>query len=516
MNRPRILTASSTAKNSSDFVSNSTSDAPNCGQKAIESAKDGDNIRTRDVRPESSAESALNVERRNFLKNALLVTSGAAIGGTVLANAGKVLPESSASSAAYNYSNLYVSCSIGIGTCNPASCTALCVQARGGNIHASGSVVAGADIKPDDSDTNSGSLHPGLAFGSSGTSGISSALAMGSSNLNGLDFYTCNTKRMSIGSCGKVAIGTLPDPYVGLYIAAAGCCTAFFGSAERGAGVSGTSCCVGIVGVGKGIAVLGYAGSPSAVPIVAGGYMCQNANLQEWQLNCVAVSVVNQKGWLGIGTELPSSAICSVSSSSTAINGNSTAPGLYGVYGQGVGAGVSGISKSVGGAGVQALSGNTCSIPIIARGDSGQKANLMEFQNNCKAVLSVVNKSGWVGIASGTPSTTLQVGGSLSLKTVVASGNYKMGPTDFAVLATGKIKVTLPPASTAAGMIVFVKNDSTKSVTIEAFSNTSETDTIEGAVSKSLNKQYDSLQLISNGSNEWFVLGNSICAAFTS
>lgn len=130
--------------------------------------------------------------------------------------------------------------------------------------------------------------------------------------------------------------------------------------------------------------------------------------------------------------------------------------------------------------------------------------------------VSVVNKKGWLGVGTSSVPTTLAVGGSISARTIIATANYKMGSSDFAVLASGKTKVTLPPASTATGMIVFVKNTSTSTVTIEAFKSSTETDTVEGAASKALKKKYDSLTLILNGSNEWLVLTGSICGAFTS
>jgi hypothetical protein len=196
-----------------------------------------------------------------------------------------------------------------------------------------------------------------------------------------------------------------------------------------------------------------------------------------------------------------------------------TTCGPFGVCGASAsrfGAGIRGYSTAAGGIGILASEGNPCSVPFVARGYCGQKANLMEFENNVPAALSIINPNGWFGIGTTSAPTTLTVGGSLSAKTVIATRNYKMGNDDFAVLANGTLTVTLPPASTATGMIVFVKNASTSTVTIEAYKKGSETDTIEGASSKSLKKQYDSMQLISNGTKEWFVLGNSICGSFTS
>ena len=95
-----------------------------------------------------------------------------------------------------------------------------------------------------------------------------------------------------------------------------------------------------------------------------------------------------------------------------------------------------------------------------------------------------------------------------------------MTTTDFAILASASsaaFTVTLPAADTPGacnGMIVFIKktDSSTNAVTIAAASG----DSIEGNASMVLGKQYDALQLISNGVHEWFVLGSAKCGAFVS
>jgi hypothetical protein len=119
----------------------------------------------------------------------------------------------------------------------------------------------------------------------------------------------------------------------------------------------------------------------------------------------------------------------------------------------------------------------------------------------------VINTCGNVGIGTITPQTSLQLNGSLAAKTVTATSNYKMGATDFAVLADGAIKITLPAASTAAGMLVFIKNIGTSAVTVSVIRG----DHIEGKTSESLSKQYDSLTLISDGNSpgNWYIQSNA-------
>ncbi len=80
-----------------------------------------------------------------------------------------------------------------------------------------------------------------------------------------------------------------------------GTCTAgtgVLGTTTTGTGVQGTA------GAG-GTAVAGFAGDPTAIPIVAQGDTGQTANLQEWRTSSGAASVVNASGQLGIGTNSP-------------------------------------------------------------------------------------------------------------------------------------------------------------------------------------------------------------------
>jgi hypothetical protein len=126
----------------------------------------------------------------------------------------------------------------------------------------------------------------------------------------------------------------------------------------------------------------------------------------------------------------------------------------------------------------------------------------------------LINKCGSIGIGTSSTPTTLRVGGSFSAKLVSVSKSYAMLTNDYAVLAsassTSGITVTLPPAKTAAGMMVFIKKVDSNHFAVTVSRNGT-TDTIEGKSSLALNKQYDSLELISDGSGVWYVLDNSKC-----
>lgn len=349
------------------------------------------------------------------------------------------------------------------------------------------------------------------------------------------------------------------------------CGTGVFGCSAKGIGVDGASSCgTGVYGKGKDRGVFGYSVSGcgvygcSACGIGVAGVSTSRSGVYGKSAKKYGVRGCSKccAGIYGVGGTYGVQG-CSTNNSGRHVgvvgntgygNGSAGVAGYAsggcgcsctvtaGVYGQSEafrGQGVSGLASSVSGTGVGVIgqsnsscgigvvgqAGHRSAVPLVARGILCQSTNLQEWQAQrvmCCVfpefeTVSVVNKCGWIGAGATDVPTTLTVGGSLSAKTVIATANYNMGSSDFAVLASGKIKVTLPPASTAMGMIVFVKNISKSTVTIDAFTNsTTEIDTIEGAASKRLKKQYDSLQLISNGSDEWFVLGNSICAAFTS
>ena len=174
------------------------------------------------------------------------------------------------------------------------------------------------------------------------------------------------------------------------------------------------------------------------------------------------------------------------------------------------GIGAQGLATASGGIGVEGVAGNAGAIPIVAKGASGQTANLQQWEKNCGAALSVVNNNGWLGVGTLNPSTTLQVNGSVSAKLATVTSKYTMVATDFAIVANASsagFTVTLPVAKTAAGMMVHVKkiDSTTNVVTVSA----SGTDKIEGASSKGLSKKFASLTLISDGASNWYIISNA-------
>jgi hypothetical protein len=110
-----------------------------------------------------------------------------------------------------------------------------------------------------------------------------------------------------------------------------------------------------------------------------------------------------------------------------------------------------------------------------------------------------------LGLGTTTPKTTLQVNGSVSAKVAIKTTSYSMADSDFAILASGAIKITLPAASNT-GMVAFIKNISTSTVTVAPIG----TDKIEGSTAaRTLTKQFASLTLMAGGNGVWYVLANA-------
>jgi hypothetical protein len=326
-------------------------------------------------------------------------------------------------------------------------------------------------VGPRSSDQNDGSTNiPGLRFaeanccGLNQAPGISSASVNGSPNQFGLDFWTggffCNPyKRMSITQCGSVGIGT-DNPSSTLCVAGP-----FKATSAKCAAVNGVSCCsFGVQG-------------------------CSPHSFGVYGTSCTSCGVV------GLSTK----AIGVYGQSCTCVGVMGYSFNSVGVRGCSCTIGVLGGSSAIGVKGVANAPG---AVPIVARGASGQTANLQAWEKACGVKLSVVNKCGWLGIGRPCAPTTLAVKGSVSANIVSPSGAYKMKSSDYAVLASAD--VTLPAASTAAGMIVFIKNIGTTAITVSA----SGTNKIEGKSSEILSKEYASLYLISDGVSNWYMVAN--------
>jgi hypothetical protein len=532
------------------------------------------------VCPESTIESA---NRRNFIRKAALAATAAGVGGALLGRR-TAIPASSASSAVCTcrvnaYSCCFVavsgrsvkdygvygnSCDLpgvfGIGPTGVQGCGSVGVQGCGGSYGVKGKAACGVFGCGSTSGVHGHSSNKGVSGCTScgyGVYGLAAAAGCGvygrSDAGKGVAGYSCShigvlgCSGSSYGAYGRTAGSTCAAGVAGRagkcgigVCGQAGCGgTGVYGHApdvgvkgEGFTGVWGCSSDTGVYAVGGSIGVHAITTTSCGIAIVACAPSCTGANLQQWEIGCVPKSVVNRKGWLGIGTCTPSTPLDVVGSSPSVgtikskassgdksslvqfANGDSTAIDWN--------VGVAGLCNSIkvpdGYFYVQHTTSSTPGISINKCNHVG-----IGLANPCR-VLCVngrIHTSCGMGLGTQTINTTLAINGSLSIKSRLVKSATTLALSDYAVLANASsaaFTITLPAVSSTAGacngMILFIKktDSSANAVTVAA----SGTDTIEGSGSVALKKQYDSLMLLSNnssGGHEWFILAGAKCGA---
>jgi len=119
-----------------------------------------------------------------------------------------------------------------------------------------------------------------------------------------------------------------------------------------------------------------------------------------------------------------------------------------------------------------------------------------------------IDGTGRVGIGNNSPTSTLHVNGSTAHAISTKTATYTATAGDHTILCnntSGSININLPAASGCSGRVYVIKKISGISNNVVINGNGSET--IDGATTRTLTLQYESVTIQSDGAN-WFVLSN--------
>jgi hypothetical protein len=186
-------------------------------------------------------------------------------------------------------------------------------------------------------------------------------------------------------------------------------------------------------------------------------------------------------------------------------NGSAGVQGNQGNQGSG-NQGVQGTTGPQGGSGALSIGattiggGTTGSVLIVGTGTLLQ-------QDNSNLFWDATNHR--LGLDTATPQTTLDVQGSIRFKrTVVSTTPYTILASDNIIGVTGPASarsLTLPSAaSTPAGQMYIISDESGTAAANNITINRAGTDTIEGATTKVIALNYAAVRLYSDGVSKWF------------
>ena len=323
------------------------------------------------VCPESTIESA---NRRNFIRKAAIASTALAVGGSL---GGKnLIPQSSASSD--SYCGVFLKCNfISWGDviidlknqnngflCSATKLLVHCAPCRGQSVCGPGHVLSfGVRCEK---------FVCGAYCGYQSGQAIGSAVTCGATNRFGLDFYTDYRKRISIKNCGNVGIGII-------------CPTS---ALEVG----------GPAKLDSTLYVIGPTTLDSTLCVTYG--MTAKSGVKGISCCC--------SGVFGLSTH--ATGVYGCSCCGTGIGGYSiSGTGVYGESGGKIG--VEGYVYNSGAIGLEGVTTNAESIPIVAKGAYDQTAPLQEWRNSTCTPLTLVSSCGAIGVGVTSPQRRICVTG---------------------------------------------------------------------------------------------------------
>jgi hypothetical protein len=147
--------------------------------------------------------------------------------------------------------------------------------------------------------------------------------------------------------------------------------------------------------------------------------------------------------------------------------------------------------------------------------DGGPASGYVDFDTDSSGNLQIQSSGTGVNIGTTTPIATLDVDGGLATNIITKDHNndgYTPSGSDYTILvdagsATDHIDIDLPAASSRTGQILVIKriDDTTSGYDIRI--NRAGSDLIDGSTQKTLDTQWESLMIQSNGSN-WYIIAN--------
>ena len=121
-------------------------------------------------------------------------------------------------------------------------------------------------------------------------------------------------------------------------------------------------------------------------------------------------------------------------------------------------------------------------------------------------MMAAGDDQGFIGLNTATPLSRLDITGSLGGDIVGKTANYTATSDDYTIICnatSGDITITLPTASTSTRRTYHIKkiDSSVNTVTIDGDS----AETIDDAATQTLNNQYDSITIQSDGTEWWII-----------